>query len=358
MAHKLARLVETIVEATATPYPVDRYLELIDPMITWRDTRAKVTDVRHQTDRSVTLTLRPTRQWNGHEAGQYIEVSVVIDGVRHRRFFSPVGAAGKTGEIELTVTAHADGFVSRYLRENARPGMILGIGAASGGFVLPSPRPPRIVLISGGSGITPVLSMLRTLITEGHQSPISFIHYARTPEDVPYRSELDALDRTLDHVDVQFHYTRTTAGGHFEAAHLSGITDVDGAQVYMCGPASLMNSVREFAESRGIADRVFAEAFTVDTAPVLDPNEPITGEISYTASAVATANDGRTLLEQAEAAGLTPEYGCRMGICFSCTKVRKSGCTRNILTGELDSEPDQHIQICVNAPVGDVEIEV
>ncbi|MGB3303751.1 MAG: ferredoxin reductase, partial [Gordonia sp. (in: high G+C Gram-positive bacteria)] len=50
--------------------------------------------------------------------------------------------------------------------------------------------------------------------------------------------------------------------------------------------------------------------------------------------------------------------GCRMGICFSCTKVRTSGCTRNILTGELSSEPDQHIQICVNAPVGDVEIEV
>ena len=358
MAHKLARLVETIVEATATPYPVDRYLELIDPMITWRDTRAKITDVRHQTDRSVTLALRPTRQWKGHEAGQYIEVSVVVDGVRHRRFFSPVGAAGNTGEIELTVTAHSGGFVSRYLRENARPGMVLGIGAASGEFRLPSDRPERIVLVSGGSGITPVLSMLRTLVAEGRQAPVTFVHYARTPDDVPYRAELDALDRTLEHVDVRFHFTRTDNPEHFDAAHLADVAEVDGAQVYMCGPASLMTAVREYADQRGIADRLFSEAFTVDTTPVLDPNQPITGEVTYTESDVATANDGRTLLEQAEAAGLTPEYGCRMGICFSCTKVRKSGCTRNILTGELDSEPDQHIQICVSAPVGDVEIEV
>lgn len=358
MAHKLARLVETIVEQVATPYPVDRYLELIDPMITWRDTRAKITDVRRQTDRSVTLTLRPTRQWTGHQAGQYVEVSVVVDGVRHRRFFSPAGAAQHADSLELTITAHSGGFISRYLRENARPGMVLSLGAPAGEFTLPAARPTRTVLVSGGSGITPVLSMLRTLLADGHTEPITFVHYARTPDDVPYRTELEALDRTLAHVDVQFHYTRTDDAEHFAPSHLDGLADADGAQVFLCGPTSLMNAVREYADERGLADRLFSEAFTIDTAPVLDPNEPITGDVTYTEADVTTPNDGRTLLEQAEAAGLNPEFGCRMGICFSCTKVRKSGCTRNILTGELDSEPDQHIQICVNAPVGDVEIEV
>lgn len=358
MAHKLARLVESIVEQVATPYPVDRYLELIDPMITWRDTRAKITEVRRQTDRSVTLTLTPTRQWKGHEAGQYVEVSVVVDGVRHRRFFSPAGAAQKTDALELTITAQSTGFVSRYLRENAEPGMVLGLSAAAGEFSLPARRPERTVLVSGGSGITPVLSMLRTLVAEGHQRPITFVHYARTPDDVPYRAELDALDRTLKHVDVQFHYTRTENPEHFAPAHLEGLADADGAQVFLCGPASLMTAVREYTDERGLSDRLFSEAFTIDTTPVLDPNEPITGDVSYTESDVTAPNDGRTLLEQAEAAGLNPEYGCRMGICFSCTKVRTSGCTRNILTGELDSEPGQHIQICVSAPVGDVEIEV
>ncbi|MGB6245172.1 ferredoxin reductase [Gordonia sp. (in: high G+C Gram-positive bacteria)] len=358
MANRIAHLVESIVEATATPYPVDRYLELIDPMITWRTTRAKVIDVRLQTDRSVSLTLRPTRQWKGHSAGQYVEVSTVIDGVRHRRFFSPANAEAHTDALELTVTAHDDGFVSQHLRRNARPGMILGLGFPAGAFTLPSDRPAHAVFLSGGSGITPVLSMLRTLIEEGSQTRATFIHYARTPDDVPYRAELDAIDRTLPHVDVQFHYTRTDEPEHFEPAHLDAIADADGAQVFLCGPPALMAAVRDYADQRGLADRLHTEAFTVDTAPVVDPDQPVTGEISFTKAAVAAANDGRTLLEQAESAGLNPEFGCRMGICFSCTKVRKSGCTRNILTGELDSEPDQHIQICVNAPVGDVEIEV
>lgn len=358
MASILSRLGKTIVEATATPYPVDRYLELIDPMITWRDMRAKIVDVRLQTDRSVTLTLRPTRQWSGHVAGQYIEVSVVVDGVRHRRFFSPANAAGATSEIELTVTAHSRGFVSRYLRENASPGMVLGLSTARGEFTLPTDRPAHTVLVSGGSGITPVLSMLRTLVAEGYDRPITFVHYARTPADVPYRAELDTLARTVGNLDVVLRYTRTVDAEHFEPAHLDGIADVDGAQVFLCGPTGLMKAVGEYAADRGLTERLFSEAFTIDTTPVIDPNQPITGEVAFTKSDASVPNDGRTILEQAEGAGLKPEYGCRMGICFSCTKVRTSGCTRNILTGELSSEPDQHIQICVNAPVGDVEIEV
>ncbi|WP_026919348.1 ferredoxin reductase [Gordonia shandongensis] len=358
MPNTLARLVETIVEATASPYPVDRYLELIDPMLTWRDTRAKVVDVRRQTDRSVTLTLQPTRQWTGHRPGQYVEVSIVINGVRQRRHFSPANAATRSGELELTVTAHSDGFVSRHLRENARPGMVLGLGRAEGDFTLPTELPDHVVLISGGSGITPVLSMMRTLVAEGYRGGITFVHYARTPDDVPYRAELEALGRTVDNVDVRLHYTRTATGEHFTGAHIADVAGIDGAQLYLCGPSSLMAAVREYADAAGLADRLHTEAFSLDTSVVVDPDEPITGDVTYSAADVTAPNDGRTLLEQAEAAGLTPEYGCRMGICFSCTKVRTSGCTRNILTGELDSEPDQHIQICINAPVGDVEIEV
>ena len=69
-------------------------------------------------------------------------------------------------------------------------------------------------------------------------------------------------------------------------------------------------------------------------------------------------NSGATLLEQAEAAGLTPEYGCRMGICFTCTKVKTSGCTRNVRNGELHTDPDTEVQLCISAPVGDVAIDL
>ena len=363
MANRLANLLDSIVEATATPYPVDRYLELIDPMLTWREARAKIVEIRRQTDRSATIRLRPTRQWEGHRAGQYVEVSTVIEGVRHRRYFSPASTESHGKYIELTVTAHEDGFISKHLVRDAKVGDVLGLSAAQGEFVLPEQRPEHTVLISGGSGITPVISMLRTLLAEGHEKPITFVHYARTPVDVPYRAELEAIGRTYPNVDIALHYTRIEdsgdgANGYFTPAHLDGIADAPGAQLFLCGPPALMSAVREYHESAGLAAPLHSEAFVIEFAPVADPNEPVHGTIEYTKSGTSSENDGRTILEQAEDAGLNPEYGCRMGICFSCTKVRKTGCTRNVLTGELDSEPDQHIQICVSAPVGDVEIEV
>ncbi|MFT4087786.1 MAG: 2Fe-2S iron-sulfur cluster-binding protein, partial [Gordonia sp. (in: high G+C Gram-positive bacteria)] len=108
----------------------------------------------------------------------------------------------------------------------------------------------------------------------------------------------------------------------------------------------------------GLTAPLHSEAFTLDLSPVIDPNQPISGTVTYSKSDTTSENDGRTILEQAEAAGLNPQFGCRMGICFSCTAVRKSGCTRNLLTGELETEADSHIQICVSAPVGDVDIEL
>ncbi|MFM9378484.1 ferredoxin reductase [Gordonia sp. VNK21] len=358
MASRLKSLVTSLVEATATPYPVDRYLEFVSPMLTWREHRAQITHVTRRTDRTVTVHLQPTRGWDGHVAGQYIEVSVIIDGVRHRRYFSPAGAEKDRGQIELTVTAHDGGFVSTHLRENAAVGDVLTISAAAGEFTLPAIRPASVVLVSGGSGITPVISMLRTLVAEHYDGPIDFVHYARTEADLAYRVELEAIARTVPNVRLHLHYTRTDADGRFTDEHLAALTGAGDAEIFLCGPSSLMSAVRDYADRAGLTGRLHSEAFTVDTAPVLDPNEPVTGTVAFTASGTEAPNDGRTLLEQAENAGLNPEFGCRMGICFSCTKVRTSGCTRNILTGELDSEPDQHIQICVNAPVGDVEIEV
>src|SRR4051794_24690961 len=148
-----------MLEALATPHGVDRYLELLHPMLTVRELRAVVTEVRRTTDDSVTLLLRPTRQWRGFQAGQFVQVAVLIDGVRHVRCYSPSGSQHRPdGRIEIT--AKAQGVVSNYLFEHARPGLVLGLTPADGLFTLPEHRPDKVLLVSGGSGITPVLSML------------------------------------------------------------------------------------------------------------------------------------------------------------------------------------------------------
>src|SRR6201995_418292 len=149
-----------LLEALATPHGVDRYLELVSPMLTVRELRAEVTEVRRPTADTVTLTLRPTRQWRGFRAGQFVQLTIDIDGVRRTRCYSPSCSQYRAdGRIELTVKAHPDGLVSNHLVATARPGLVVGLSQADGTFCLPDERPDRIVLISGGSGITPVLAM-------------------------------------------------------------------------------------------------------------------------------------------------------------------------------------------------------
>src|SRR5581483_8190094 len=120
-----------VIEALATPHGIDRYLELVHPMLTVREPRAVVTGVEHPTADSVTLTLRPTRHWRGFRAGQFVQLALDIDGVRRTRCYSPCSSEHRAdGRIELTVKGQ--GTFSNFLKEQARPGLVVGLAAADG----------------------------------------------------------------------------------------------------------------------------------------------------------------------------------------------------------------------------------
>ena len=330
------------------PHGVDRYTEIVDPTWTQGQARARVVAVHRQTSRSVTLTLRPNRAFAGFRAGQHINLSVEIDGRRRTRCYSPASAEGSP-MIELTIGRHDGGLVSTYLCDHAKPGMVVGLDSVGGDFVMPQARPRRILFVSGGSGITPVLSMLRTLRTEGFTGEIAFVHYARSAEEACYRGELDALRG----VRVLHGYTRDTAGsdldGRFGQAHLSAALAEPDA-VFVCGPPALVDAVRELRPD------AFSESFV--PPEFVMPAESSGGTVTFADSGIEVTDDGQSLLAQAEAAGLTPESGCRMGICHSCTRPKKSGVVRNLITGAVSTAGDEDIQICVTAPVGDVAINL
>ena len=346
-------------ESVLTPHGVDRYLELVHPMLTLRELRAVVTDVRHTTDDSVSLTLRPTRLWRGFEAGQFVQLTLDIDGVRRTRCYSPSGSQHRTdGRIELTVKARPGGSVSQWLHARARRGLVVRLSQADGSFRLPTPRPQKLLLISGGSGMTPVLSMLRTLVDEGHRGEIVFLHYARTEADVEHLANLRGIAAMHANVQLVCSYTRDGVGdlsGHFDETHLAVTAPwYADAETYLCGPPGLASAVREHYVAKGIADRLHVERFTLRGH--LPPDTAATGVVRFGDTIVR--NSGATLLEQAEAAGLSPDYGCRMGICFTCPKIKSAGCTRNVLTGEEDDEVDAEVQLCISVPIGDVAIEL
>ena len=321
-------------------------------MLTVRELRAEVTSVHRSTSDTVTLTLRPTRQWRGFTAGQYVRVSVDIEGVRRSRCYSIACSQHREdGRIELTVKAQ--GLVSRYLHAWARPGLVVGLSQAEGTFVLPAVRPPRILLIAGGSGITPVLSMLRTLCDERFPGEVTLLYYATSEESVPYLEELRSLGARRG---VRLVLGYPSVHGYFSLEHLRAVEPrFAAARTYLCGPPGLMGAVREAYAAQGLSEHLHTEEFV--PAPVVDAGAA-SGQVRFARSERTAANSGRTLLEQAEGAGLRPEHGCRMGICFSCTQIKRSGCVRNIRSGELSSEEDEEIQLCVSVPVGDVAIDI
>lgn len=335
-----------VAEALAAPHGVDRWLELANPRWSVHEPRAEVTAVRHETSDSVTLTLRPNGVWRGFTAGQHARFGVEVGGVRRTRCFSIASSQHRAdGRIEITVKAGPRSTVARRLRDHARPGDVLTLSQAAGEFTLPARRPERIVLISGGSGITPVLSMLRTLADEDHRGLVAFTHYTREPIA---RADLAALRGRYD-VRV-----RDPRDGRFDLGHLPPWAA--DAETWLCGPTALMDAVRA---AHPAPDRVHVERFT------LARHEPAagdaTGEVRFAASGRAAPNSGEPILVQAERAGLTPEHGCRMGVCLTCTAHVERGCVRDLRTGAvttIDDEDGAPVQVCVSVPVGDVTVRL
>jgi len=349
-----------LLEALAYPHGVDRYVELVRPLLLKREVRAEVTAVRRQTPKSVTLTLSPNENWRGLQAGQFVGLSVEIDGVRLTRPYSPAGSQhASDGSIELTVSTHPEGRVSRHLRDHARPGMIVGLTQAEGEFVMPAQRSERVLLISGGSGVTPVMAMLRTLCDESFAGEIGFLNYARSPELALYGSELDQLAARNRRLRVARGFTRgggAPLGGRFCREHLRAvISEHSEATTFVCGPPALIDAVRALWANDGLAEPT-VETFT---APALSfDTAGAEGTVSFAVSGREAANSGLPLLEQAEDAGLSPDHGCRMGICNTCSCRKRAGTVRNVFTGQISSAADEQIRICVSVPLGDVSLEL
>lgn len=360
MPQLLPRRSLRFLEAAATPHGLDSYLEQLDPLLVAGECRAEVVAVEHSTEESVTLTLHPNRAWQGFRAGQFVNVAVEIDGVRHQRCYSPACTEGRGSTIEITTKRHPEGLVSNFLVDHAAPGMVVGLSQAEGDFQLPERRPDSVLLIGGGCGITPLMAILRTLFAEGYDGPVALLYYAPDADRCIYRDDLERLAAAHPNFQLLRSYTRAPGtgelDGHFSPTHLPesdpSFTD---AETFACGPTPLLDAVRG-TWANGLEHRLHVESFVPPTfVPVGDPGE---GAIRFAGSGVEVANSGEPLLVQAEAAGLRPEFGCRMGICHTCTCRKRAGTHKNLVTGEVSSAPDEEIQLCVSAPLGDLTLEL
>lgn len=347
-----------VVEALASPHGVDRYLEIVNPMWAAREVRARIVDITREVDVPghppvVTLTFQPTSTWLGHRAGQHVQLGVDLPGAKRVfRVFTVSSSDTKPGErFTITMRANPDGQVSKYLAEQAPIGTIVHLSQAMGEFVLPDRMPEHIVFITGGSGITPAMSMLRTLQKRTHRGRITFLHYAQSPEHQIFADEIADIKTTGYGVDV--HLLHPELGDPaltpmYLEKLIPGFKDVP---TWACGPAPLIEAVQAAYDG---SDALRVEYFKL---PKVGGGQA-GGQITFTRSGQTVENTGEPILDQAEAAGLTPQSGCRMGICFSCPQQKSEGTVRNILTGETSSLPDEQIRICISAADGDCSIDL
>jgi len=348
------------VASLTSPHTIDHYLELVHPMLAAGNVRARVVEVRRETGDASTVVMRPNGAWRGFRPGQHVQFGVEVDGTRRIRVFSVSSAeVRKDRTFSVSVKAHPDGYVSQFLHRELTPGTIVYLSQAEGDFVLPREVPPSLLLASGGSGVTPVMSMLRTLRRQGHTGDVTFLHYARSRDDEMFTDELDEIAATTDLRVVRV-YTRepepgAELAGRFHVDHLKhlGIDPVD-TLTYVCGPAGLIASVRDTFTELGAAEQLRMEYFKVPSVDV--DAADATGTLSFDDTTIEAPNTGATILEQAETAGLKPEFGCRMGVCNTCAVKKNSGAVRHVVSGEISADTDETIKICVQVPIGDVSV--
>lgn len=352
-----------VADMFASPLRTSHYLGLMNPLWATHKLEARVVDVWDETADARTLTLRPGHAWRRHHAGQHVRVGIAIAGMHHTRTYSISSAPERDdGCITITVKAMTGGRVSQHLVRDIGPGGYLSLGLPQGEFTLPDAVPIRPLFITAGSGITPIMSMLRSYALRGSLPDIVHLHYAPHAYDVIFGNELQALAANHPQYRLAVIPTRehddADARRHFTAEQLaSTCPDWRERDTYACGPQTLLSALDAHWGQRGNPQRLHIERFH---APWAELSADVTGgQVRFGKSGVITRSDGRmNLLRVAEDAGLNPAHGCRMGICHSCDARLISGCVRDLRSGDVVSDAGATVQLCVNAAAGNVEIDL
>jgi ferredoxin-NADP reductase len=342
--------VESIVRLSA----VEDALAALHPLLSLTEIRARVVRIVDETATTQTFVLQPNALWAGAQAGQFVRVQLEIDGRRLERAYSLSSRPGAR-RIAFTVKRQDQGLVSKHLHTSVKLGNVLTISQALGEFTLPDVLPAKILLLSAGSGITPVMSMLRDLKARDYRGDVVFLHVCRAPDDLIFAAQLQDLAADFSVLRLVVHYD-ASAGLFSPRVLVQHVSDLAERKTWMCGPAGFMDAISAYWEAEGLGSSLFSERFV--GAPLLPSTAPGTRvHVSFANSGTTFTTSGTDpLLVQAERAGLTPKHGCRIGICRSCQCVKTSGTVENLQTGEVSSAPNELIRLCISTARSDVAL--
>lgn len=347
MRQSLARL--------TTPLLPDDYLHLVNPLWSARELRGRVVQVRKETADSATLVIKPGWGFTlDYEAGQYIGIGLHVNGRWHWRSYSLTSPPHREQQnISIAVKAMPEGFLSKHLVDGVAAGTIVRLAAPQGNFRLPEPPPATLLFITAGSGITPILSMLRTLARRDAEFPdVVHVHSAPTEADVMFRAEL--AQYAAAHPSYRLHLQLTDQAGMFDLADLDRLfPDWRGRQAWACGPAAMLDAVEKLYDAGGIGRQLHLERFSIARG-----GGGVGGTVTFARSGKSAQIDGATtILEAGEQLGVPMPFGCRMGICQTCVAEIANGSAKDLRNGH-EHGPGDRVRTCVSTVVGECEVEL
>lgn len=332
------------------------------------------------------LTLKPGSRWRGFVPGQHVQFVLEIAGRAVSRTFSISSSLQEYqqhGQIRLTIQQQQQGFLTPKLAHYLQGALILGnsagsspdtsagagsalapvfhLSAASGEFVLQHQQQP-ILLLAAGSGVTPIHAILMSMtrLTQ----PMLLIYSYRGADSLLFAESWHLLQQRFPLFQLQL--IDTSERGRLQSAELlPWLTDKPDSQIFLCGPTAFSQHwLRQFALLHVPTSQIRQESFGLVT-PVhqgeVQNSYPIAvAQVAplATEQRVTLQSGNGSLLQDLEAAGFNPRYGCRRGICMQCLCQKDQGVVRNLLSGEIsDSGPGQ-IQLCISQPMSAVELNL
>lgn len=346
-----------VARALTTPLLPDDYLALINPRWSTREATGTIVRVRRETPDAVTVVIKPDFPWAGHRPGQYLRIGMELNGVRHWRAFTITSDPDHPeGVISITVKHTPGGRMSPIYVQRTQPGQCVLLSEVEGTFGIPSPCRGKQLFLSAGSGITPIMVMLRELDRRRALTDAVHVHSSRRAEDMIFGKMLRRLASLR--AGYRLCEIHTASQPRFSADRLDELCpDWRDRETFLSGPRALIDAVEERFSAEGLAGQLHAERFQPIIGTGGDSSKGGTVRLRVT-DTDAECGPGESILVGGEKAGARLMYGCRMGICHTCVGRLREGTVRDLRSGELTNASGQMIRVCINAPEGHVEVDL
>ncbi|XID75002.1 ferredoxin reductase [Alkanindiges sp. WGS2144] len=360
--HAAHPTLKSLLQHTLNPDMLNFWLGKLNPLWSVNQAQARIVEKKPAARDMITLLLKPNRQLKYPKAGQHIIVTAQIDGRFVSRSYSTSAVAEHNDLLAITVKQVSGGRLSTWLCQSAKAGDVLQLGQPFGDFYWPTDEQP-VLLLAAGSGITPMISLLRQYAAQPLPSKqaVQLHYWVSQREQACFVDELLALQKQQPNFSFHLYLTQQTPCqpyeqvGRIEAGQFSEQEDLASSHVLACGPAGFVQAAQQVLQTR--VHSFMAEAFSPPVLAAADTNAMVQITLQKQ-QRVIEVPVGQPILAALEAQGINPPSGCRMGICNTCACGKVSGSTRHMVSGDEQHDTDPALRICISSARSDLILDL